>query len=480
MRIRIKSFFWKLAPLSLILVMITKYILYSMGLMYTENKVEKIVSYIVYFLFFVLIIFWIFEYIKENELNKDIKRILFIFGIIFLSIGISLVRFGVNSYILKSGIENLIFCLPAFFIGEMVNIEKKEKDFLCQLEKYWIFIVLPVIGYFFMAIANINPFYGHVYLGKMNYFSVGNYLLPFFCVTFFCVCEENLEGEKNNKKFINFIRCILLTIYWLDILASGARGAVVCCLIFMLIYNLFRRVNKKKIGKTLLISASYLSIYLLMLFVYAPEGFQAVSRMNVVLEGAKEGEISSTQNKLEDTEMEQLFREEIIPSNKQDSIKQEIQKTEEKEGDQEYIEPEIKEENPKDQETTKPIINDRGQLYRLTLEEIKREPLKGMGPFGFYMKYGNYTHNIFLEILCEFGIVLGSVIILLLGISMIKLLLAYRRDYYVGLMTVFLIGLGITSLVSGTIWTNATLFFAFGYCFAYTSKTKLKLGKLEI
>ena len=94
-------------------------------------------------------------------------------------------------------------------------------------------------------------------------------------------------------------------------------------------------------------------------------------------------------------------------------------------------------------------LSGRERLYQLVLPEIGDRPFTGIGLAGDYRIIGNYVHNFFIEVLGNFGIVLGGLLIGLLLILVLRLLRnSYEQAY--GLIALWL-SLGFVHLmVSGS------------------------------
>jgi len=66
-------------------------------------------------------------------------------------------------------------------------------------------------------------------------------------------------------------------------------------------------------------------------------------------------------------------------------------------------------------------LSGREEIYASIMEQIILNPLFGVGIAGdrVYLN-GSYSHNIFLEIISGFGVIIGTLIILLLGLLIVK------------------------------------------------------------
>lgn len=59
-------------------------------------------------------------------------------------------------------------------------------------------------------------------------------------------------------------------------------------------------------------------------------------------------------------------------------------------------------------------LSGRNHLYDTIIQQIIENPLIGIGIAGDRVFLGGYTHNIFIEILADFGIIIGSILIIIL------------------------------------------------------------------
>ena len=72
--------------------------------------------------------------------------------------------------------------------------------------------------------------------------------------------------------------------------------------------------------------------------------------------------------------------------------------------------------------------NDRYNLWNMAFQEFKKSPVIGHGALSFQEKYDNYfPHNIFLEILADFGIVGFAVVMFLVIFLLIKSLKLIKK-----------------------------------------------------
>ena len=87
-------------------------------------------------------------------------------------------------------------------------------------------------------------------------------------------------------------------------------------------------------------------------------------------------------------------------------------------------------------------VSGRDLLWSTTIAKIYEQPLWGYGFLGerhflYPLYYGGYVHNIYLELLANFGVVLGSLIALYLLIGAIKMLISCHDKVWLGLFIIF-------------------------------------------
>jgi O-antigen ligase len=73
-------------------------------------------------------------------------------------------------------------------------------------------------------------------------------------------------------------------------------------------------------------------------------------------------------------------------------------------------------------------LSGRDYLYEEMIEQIKNNPIFGIGLAGDRRVIGGYAHNIIIEILANFGIILGSILVFLLAIITFKTLFSKNKE----------------------------------------------------
>ena len=106
----------------------------------------------------------------------------------------------------------------------------------------------------------------------------------------------------------------------------------------------------------------------------------------------------------------------------------------------------------------------RESLAKQAVEAIIENPMWGYGITADRAMFGIYPHNMFLEILCQYGIVFGSLLIItMLVITVIALLKSRKntRRFTFGLMLVSIVFVKL--MISSTYTIEPLLFFMMGY-----------------
>lgn len=111
-------------------------------------------------------------------------------------------------------------------------------------------------------------------------------------------------------------------------------------------------------------------------------------------------------------------------------------------------------------------------------EYILLNPLTGMGIYSDRrVAGGQYAHNILLELVIDFGVIVGLMLFVLLIVLILKAVLCVRRyegNGEAGILLLTYICSGFVKLfLSGSYLNETTLFFLIGYCFIILREDKL-------
>lgn len=430
-----------------------KYVLFSMGMLYEENIVEKIFSYAAYLIFFLMVAVAVWKTIKYKRVLRRTMALTTIFLLyIIVAFAVALIQ---NTSSLPKVFDiiskNILLCWPFFFLGLLQFKECNEQDTFFKIYKLQKYLYPVIIGYCLMALFNINPFYGGNSLGFENYYIIGYGLLTVFMVNIITFVEYN---KKN---------LFLIIIIWLDILASGTRGAIICGVCFLLLYTVYRIWNRKTWKKIILNTTVCLFLFGVVLLILPP-GFRSVERFHIFIEGLKEHKFVTSTSQEENLEKE--LESELIS---RDSVEDDIT--------DDTIE---KGENSNSINVQKPMmeyISDRGELFQVAINEIRENNIFVMRPLQFQIKYNNYPHNIVLEFLLDNGVVIGGSCLLVILGGLLYLLYLSNKRYEIGLMLMIFLVYGIKLMVSGSYWTETMFFYSVGYMLCAFTENSSKENK---
>ena len=106
------------------------------------------------------------------------------------------------------------------------------------------------------------------------------------------------------------------------------------------------------------------------------------------------------------------------------------------------------------------ILSDNGRnvLAERVVAAIREKPLLGYGIMGDRVVVGDYVHNLFLEIWCHFGVVLGTALLLTLIVIVIR---ALKNDHD-GFLLMLVCMVFVKLMLSGSYLYEAKLFFLIG------------------
>lgn len=106
------------------------------------------------------------------------------------------------------------------------------------------------------------------------------------------------------------------------------------------------------------------------------------------------------------------------------------------------------------------ILSDNGRnvLADRVIAAIRENPILGCGIMGDRVVAGDYAHNLFLEIWCQFGVVIGTVLLLTLIVIVIR---ALKNDHD-GFVLMLVCMVFVKLMLSGSYLYEANLFFMLG------------------
>lgn len=116
----------------------------------------------------------------------------------------------------------------------------------------------------------------------------------------------------------------------------------------------------------------------------------------------------------------------------------------------------------------------RDYLYEKSLREIKLHPFTGIGLWGDRVLLdGYYCHNFFIEVLLDFGLFVGLILLLWFLYFMVKAFVTTKDDKDKRDSLLILVASGlIPSFVSGSYLTSSSMGLLFGYVFFLANQRK--------
>ena len=362
----------------------------------------------------------------------------------------ALVHFGFTGTWTHRAGQFLFFSFPAFCTGVYAAQRRYEAAFFEGLEQLGLFAAPAALIYLNGAFFNCNPFNWGRDLGIINYMSFSYTLMPFLLAMVF----QFLEGKPfslfgRTLRHPQRLRCILIALFWIAIIASGTRGTYFCVVGFCICLVFSSCLHRESRRKSAILSAAMTFVLCFNIFVYAPQGFNT-ARMTIFLQGISKGELVTTD---EDPKVSDRI---------DDLVKAD--------GDQQVTN---RPDTPSQEDSAKENIQigSRGTLFKLAVKEFQKSPITGMGPMGYTVKYGMYPHNILLELLCETGLA-GFIPLMLLILWAVKNLLHFGwKQKHVRYFFLFLIAYMVQANISGDLWYFSPLLCAIGYGLTLPHKT---------
>lgn len=451
-------------PLPFILDGLINMTLYPLGLGGADSKIRKIIFILVNVCYFLWVLFYMYK--EEFFVKEKLKNYTPIF-IWLLIYAYAFALWGINTKIIQYLQRFIIFSIPAFLIGHYINKRSLEKNFFYWMEKLSIITIPAMICYFKISL-DMKDVYWTRNLGAMSYMSLSYAWMPMMFAILLNIYRDgfvSIEYNILNKK-INVhpaFRIIMAFFLWYMIQIATTRGAILGSLIFYIILIILLIKDKKWAKKPKILFAIYL---VMCVFVFGnikipsielPKinyGIPKVSegRFDVITESIEEGKIKTSETGILTTEDINELVSDPKPINNHKWVEKELVSKDGKKLD----------------------IRDRVSLYKLAFAEAKNRPFRGLGAFGFNMKYGIYPHNFALEMFDDLGFLLATPIILCIMLLFIRVIKQIKTKKITGELLIFIIGNAFMILVSGSAYDLASLFFCIGYGMAtfYNSDDK--------
>ncbi len=443
---------------------------YYLGLASAEHPVRRY-AFILGSVLFAVVCIWTFLHSLRHQKLSVVQWVFLSLIVVFfgLSFIFGLSTASTRSVMLRNAKTFCFFAAPAFLAGIVAAVRKTDDSFFGVLEKLSFFGLPAAAIYMTRALFNINSFAIERALGFLNYMSVAYSLMPMFLallVQFSNGAPLPIPFTARHFKHSQLLRGIIIAIYWIALIATATRGMYVCVAVFCVLLvgsRLFRREPSKKAW---LLSLALAAVLLFNMFIYAPPGMRAVSRMTGFVQNLLQGQFVTS-----DSEQDNLsdFLDDLIQANGGEQITNlpiDPSFTPDPDANVDVdVDVDTDANANTDANTTDGSIKitNRGTLYKLAFGEFVKNPLFGMGPGGYSVKYGLYPHNAFLEILCETGLVGCLIIFPLIFLALLKLGIAGWSDKNIWYIFIFMLTYILQINISGTVWNCPALLCALGY-----------------
>lgn len=442
-------------PLCLVFPSLLNLMFFYLGLAYEENVIRHYGFIIGCILFAVFCGITVLTVIRSEKLSRRAWVLLCTVMMFFLGcFGVSYFKFGLNGVLIHNVEQFIVFCVPAFLAGIYGGMKRGEEDFFQILESVSFLVFPGALIYANSVLFDCLPWNYGADLGILNYMTLAYTFMPFLLAHLIGI--SNTENEwlvpfvKKRVKHPALLRYIFIGIYWIAIMASVTRGAYVCVIGFCVVLIITRLIYRERSLKaTGLISVAMVGILLFNLFVYAPPGLYRLSRVNIFLEGLKEGE--------------------LVTTNEDPTVSEKIDELVGADGGQQVTNRPVAPDGgepvaPDDNIASENLqVGSRGTLFQLAIREFLKSPVLGMGPGGYSIKYGMYPHTALLELLCETGIIGTAVLMALLVYVIIRLFRKGSRQREAHNMILFFVAYAIQANISGNFWDCPALLCALGY-----------------
>lgn len=399
------------------------------------------------------VIFFVRLFILFSEHKMKIVKLCLIPLVWIISFFLTLINNGINYIALHTMGIFIIYSLPVFVSTIVIALENKEKEFIEKFKWFGI-ILLPAVVFYLWRIFFTAPMdYSLINLGELNYMGIAYLCLP---IVVFCTLDIFSANGYSKKSIINDI---VVLIFYIALINSGTRGAFLCIVTFIVALTFYMIIMKKTNRRVTTIIISMIVVYCFFMFIWTPPSSGLWRSTHLVKEVSMEVNntnfdsnetqkvIYSLKNKKQD---ELANRNHIIDKIKNTYLKNEIAR-----------------------QTTYDLLrsqnsNARFLLYKIALDEANEKTLTGMGSMGFTIKYGQgfYPHNIFLEILADFGYIATFCFLVFIGYIFIKLCGWSKKNTLIAYMLIFFVSNIPQQMVSGTIYTDKILVMMLTYYFS--------------
>lgn len=441
-----------LLPLSFCIGNLINILLFYLGLAYTDNAVRDVVFIIGNVLFTLAAAAALLSTLRFGRMKwrslLPLGIVLLFYMVCYLMVPL---RHGFTSSWIHSAGQFACFSFPAFCAGIYAAVKQQEETLFASLERLGFCVAPAALIYLNGALFGCNPFHDGWYLGIINYMDLAYTIMPFLLALVVQFSKKRpMTILGRTLAHPQWVRGVLIALFWVVICATGTRGTYFCVLGFCVCLvglSLLHRSNRRR---TMVVSAAMALLLFFNIFVYSPKGFNTW-RMKSFVDGLTNGEIvTGTDDENVDDYLKDLV--------KADGDRQIANRPEDDPAAGDFAEDDVGSKNL--------TFRNRGTLFKLAIMELQKSPIVGMGPMGYSIKYGMYPHNAILQILCETGIVGFLFFMTFIIWTIIRMLRIGRRRKEIRYLMLLFVAYAIQANISGDLWNCSALLCALGYGFA--------------
>lgn len=441
-----------LLPLSFCIGNLINILLFYLGLAYTDNAVRDVVFIIGNVLFTLVAATALLSALRFGRMKwralLPLGIVLLFYMVCYLMVPL---RHGFTSSWIHSAGQFACFSFPAFCAGIYAAVKQQEETLFASLERLGFCVAPAALIYLNGALFGCNPFHDGWYLGIINYMDLAYTIMPFLLALVVQFSEKRpLTILGRTLAYPQWVRGVLIALFWVVICATGTRGTYFCVLGFCVCLvglSLLHRSNRRR---TMVVSAAMALLLFFNIFVYSPKGFNTW-RMKSFVDGLTNGEIVTGT----DVENVDDYLKDLV---KADGDRQIANRPEDDPAAGDFAEDDVGSKNL--------TFRNRGTLFKLAIMEFQKSPIVGMGPMGYSIKYGMYPHNAILQILCETGIIGFLFFMTFIIWAIIRMLRIGRRRKEIRYLILLFVAYAIQANISGDLWNCSALLCALGYGFA--------------
>lgn len=372
-----------------------------------NSNTEGSIIYKLYWTCILIISFKLF--IFDSNLKKRWTRIILItpiMGSIALFL-ISFLIYGIkprgNLYILTLFVAQ---CIPCYLLGVYCKINRYEENLFKSVQMLSIISIVVLIIGIIPLISGSAQYAMLTNVGGMSNMQIAYASMDMYIIIFmYGIMKKQIDGTLKEVGIYKYIRVPIIILLLFSIIATGTRGALIITLIIPIIVFIVSGTIKNKIlmKKSLIYAFTGGFVILLIVFFLDIQMINfAIDRIMLLLKGTKSGGSWAGGS-------------------------------------------------------------GREALYPEAINNIAEHPFIGLGPLGFINNYNTYPHNIILELMVDYGMIIGSTILVGLFLLVIKFFTISKRNYPTLIMFVVFIAEIIKMLFSSTIFSNQILWFFLGY-----------------